>query len=894
MKRRAALAVLPVIALMVAAGTGDSIAAAPGGGETRGEPWTGSSGVSVPVATLMAIQRTQDWGQTARHPIGPAYDRPEPHQEPQDGEEPVEEGTPPKSPGVSARQGLTGEAAVAPKSELIASTSFLGAHQVGDALFRPPDSMGSVGPDQVLIAVNGRIRVFDKTGNPGALDVTDQTFWSSVSNGLDVTDPQVEYDRLSQRWIVSQINFDPDNPSMTNNRIMVAVSSGPTITNASSFTFFYFDQNGPNPGAAARFADYPQMGVDANAIYVGTDEFASTGGFTGTTAYVIRKSSVTSGGPIVVTAFRDLATNVAPGPVSPQPAQDMDASVGAGYIIGPDSAVFSQLDVRRISNPGGIPTISGNLTVSVPATDLPENVPAQGSTHRLDALDDRLYEAMIGRDPSGTLSLWTAHNIEVNSSGVASASGSRDGARWYQLGTLSTTPTLIQSGTLFDSAASNPRYFFIPSIAMNGQGHASLNSSTAGSANFAEVASSAHLASDPPGTTEPYEITQTSSSSYNIGDNPERWGDYSQTVVDPNDSMTFWTFQEYTNATNDWGLRVIKLKAPPPATPSAASPAVVPIGAGHTSETVQITGTSVNGSGFFDPGAGFPNHIQAGVTGGVTVNSVTYTDPTHITLNLNTTAASSGPQSATITNPDGQSATGSNILVTGSDSAAPPSPTMGGTIPASPADNNFPTVFGTAEGGSTVRLYTNNTCTSTLAASGSAAQFASPGLPVAVVDNTATTFWGTATDVSNNVSACSSTLPSNGSVTYVESTPSGGGGGGGGGGTGGGGSGTTPGGTGGGGDGGDRAAPDTAITGGPTKTRKRRPRFTFASSEAGSSFRCRLDRGALTPCSSPFKPAKLGLGKHVLQVAAVGAAGNVDQTPAVRKFKILPSRAELR
>jgi hypothetical protein len=303
----------------------------------------------------------------------------------------------------------------------------------------------------------------------------------------------------------------------------------------------------------------------------------------------------------------------------------------------------------------------------VPTTYFPLNVPAQGTSTRLDALDDRLFEAMIARKPNGNLSLWTAHNIRVNSSGVGGSGGDRTADRWYEIGTLSSTPSLIQSGTMFDPATSNPRFFWIPSITANGQGHASLNSSTAGVGRFAEVASMGRLATDPLGTTRAFTITQTSSSPYDItGSNPQRWGDYSQTVVDPNNNMTFWTFQEYANATDSWGVRVIKLLAPPPATPSSSSPATVP--QGSPSVSVTITGTRVNGSGFFDPGPdtggpGFPNHINAAVDGGVTVNSVTYIDPTHVSLDLNTASASAGGKNVTIINPDGRNKTGCVIQV---------------------------------------------------------------------------------------------------------------------------------------------------------------------------------------------------------------------------------------
>jgi Glycosyl hydrolase family 26 len=100
------------------------------------------------------------------------------------------------------------------------------------------------------------------------------------------------------------------------------------------------------------------------------------------------------------------------------------------------------------------------------------------------------------------------------------------------------------------------------------------------------------------------------------------------------------------------------------------------------------------------------------------------------------------------------------------DSTPPAAPTVSSTSPASPANNNEPKVIGSAAAGSTVRIYTNNTCTSTVAGTGTAAAFASPGLTVSVADNTTTTFYATATDEAGNASACSAT-----SVKYEEATP---------------------------------------------------------------------------------------------------------------------------
>ena len=77
-------------------------------------------------------------------------------------------------------------------------------------------------------------------------------------------------------------------------------------------------------------------------------------------------------------------------------------------------------------------------------------------------------------------------------------------------------------------------------------------------------------------------------------------------------------------------------------------------------------------------------------------------------------------------------------------------------------------------------------------------------------------------------------------------------------------------------------------TKGPKKTRKRKPKFKFTASQAGSTFQCKLDRAAFTSCNSPFVPSvKLRPGKHVLKVQAIGPTGIADGTPAVKKFKVV-------
>jgi hypothetical protein len=87
----------------------------------------------------------------------------------------------------------------------------------------------------------------------------------------------------------------------------------------------------------------------------------------------------------------------------------------------------------------------------------------------------------------------------------------------------------------------------------------------------------------------------------------------------------------------------------------------------------------------------------------------------------------------------------------------------------------------------------------------------------------------------------------------------------------------------------ERKPPETTITGGPQgETSERRPTFTFTSSEPGSTFRCRVGTGTFVPCESPYRTASLPDGWQSFEVYAVDPAQNVDPTPALRTFRVVP------
>jgi len=224
----------------------------------------------------------------------------------------------------------------------------------------------------------------------------------------------------------------------------------------------------------------------------------------------------------------------------------------------------------------------------------------------------------------------------------------------------------------------------------------------------------------------------------------------------------------------------------------------------------------------------------------------------------------------------------------------PPPPFLEGTNPASPAEATEPSLFGQAEAGATITVYTNSSCSGeSVPPGGDAEELVGAGIPVTVKAGTKTTFYATA-ELEGIVSPCSN------GVSYIqqaappppkeeEKEGSGGGGGPGGG----------PGsgleelekiGPSGGQNGSGFVTPETAITFGPaSKTRKRKVVFRFADAtgQLGTKFVCKLDRHRWKGCSSPKRLKKLHPGRHTFAVKAVNQLGVWDEAPAKRRFKVV-------
>jgi hypothetical protein len=201
----------------------------------------------------------------------------------------------------------------------------------------PPDQALCAGNGFVLESVNDVLNIYGPDGST-LLGVTDlNTFYGYPAAidrtknpqqfGPSITDPTCHFDPASQRWF--HVTLTLERASVTSqslsgkNHLDIAVSN--TSSPLGSWTVFHVPvQNDgtdgtPDHNCKARvringvltlihsqcLGDYPHIGMDANGLYITTNEFDvfTPGQFHGAQIYAISKQGLISGGPANVVQF---------------------------------------------------------------------------------------------------------------------------------------------------------------------------------------------------------------------------------------------------------------------------------------------------------------------------------------------------------------------------------------------------------------------------------------------------------------------------------------------------------------------------------------------------------------------------------------------------------------
>ncbi|HEX8971450.1 fibronectin type III domain-containing protein [Oryzihumus sp.] len=428
--------------------------------------------------------------------------------------------------------------------------AFSGISQCDYLCTEPPDPWVAVGPNHIVQAVNGTIRISSRAGATLA-SIPFATFFVEPAGQVVETDPRVLWSTAQGRWIASELSYD-----CSSGYLYLAVSTGSDPTGAWNVYRLPFVGSLP---------DYDGLGMSSDKVVISANQYpliprgsSCDGGpsSSGATLDIIDWSQLLAGGTISYTE-----TGPDPALFTWRPATELSSTSTLPAIVEDLNGGSLDVGYATISgtNTAGTVSVSGVVdltTAGVVSSFLPPPTPVGATAFNAGTIDERPTDALWqnGR-------LWFVSTYPCIPAGD---SVQRDCVRATALDTSTATPTLSQDFL----AGYQGYYFFAGGIGLGSNGTLyevfSVSSATTAISTYA----TAQLSTDPADTYGPLTLLKAGQATYS----GSRWGDYVGVAQDPANPLAVWQGDEYPNGAGRWSTWISQLVAPTaPGAPTAVS-----------------------------------------------------------------------------------------------------------------------------------------------------------------------------------------------------------------------------------------------------------------------------------------------------------------------------------
>jgi|GEM_PF-2977425 len=427
------------------------------------------------------------------------------------------------------------------------STNFLALGD--DNTIIPPDTHGTVGTNHVMTTLNSQVQIQNRSGTVLST-VTLNSFWAPVGGAPDCFDPRVLYDSFNNRWIFSAVADAAKNTSA----ILIGVSQ--TSNPTGNWNLYRIKAD----SSSAAWADYPSVGFNKDWIVVTANMFLiSNDSLQNVNLYIFSKTNLYANGSGNYRLFQDTSGQG----FTIVPSQTYDNSLATEYMIEDWDSTQGQLRISTITGPVGAEILTlgtafpaGPNSWSYSATNT--FLPQLGTSQKLDQGDSRILDCVYRNGK-----IWAAHTVLL-----PSVNPTRCAAQWWQ---INTNGAVLQVGRIDDPSGTTS--YAYPTIGVNKNDDAMIGYSRFSATQYVSANYAFRFATDPLSTLRADTVFKAGLGAYyktlGAANDPNRWGDYSATVVDPVDDITLWTIQEYaaapvgsiTNNSGRWGTWWGKLDA---------------------------------------------------------------------------------------------------------------------------------------------------------------------------------------------------------------------------------------------------------------------------------------------------------------------------------------------
>ena len=448
----------------------------------------------------------------------------------------------------------------------------------------PSDENLDVGPNDVVQTINDAFRVWDKSGNPKIPAKLISSVFAKMGGicaSNDNGDPVVLYDRMADRWFITQFAFGSSTAPPFHQCVAVSQNGDPTGV--------YFTYDFITPGA--NFPDYGKFGVWPDGYYMTVNQFlAPNSDFNGVGMYALERQKMLVGDPTASFIYFNLDIPSHPEGVNSTLPSDQDGleapPVGApnvfSYLISDEfEDPGFNMDALKLynfhadyQNPGNStflerpesPVLVSAYDPRSPSgrADVKEPAPAVAADS-LDSIQYHLMNRLQYRNRGGIETLVAATTVNV--SGVTPSTNAlyQAGVRYFQLQKSSTNGSYaLYDNATFSPDAGNPvtgLNRWLPAAAIDHEGNLAVSYSGSSTSVFPSIYYAGRDFNALGGLTGEQTLFAGTASQTGSGN---RWGDYQSLSVDPSDDCTFWTTNQYyvTSGGFDWHTRIGSFKFP--------------------------------------------------------------------------------------------------------------------------------------------------------------------------------------------------------------------------------------------------------------------------------------------------------------------------------------------
>jgi len=419
-----------------------------------------------------------------------------------------------EGPKIGMKQMLPGARAEVPSPDVSAISapmpnpimSFSGMDYNTWGAGHPPDTVGDVGPNHFVQAVNTSIGIYSKATGAALANFTFSSLWNGAATGTSCDmpsgvqggDPTVIYDPQHDRFIVADFSWVDFNNGPFYECVAVSKTSDPV--NGGWWLYGIRADDTAHPW----FPDYPKMGIWPDGLYMTANMFDSSSNFRESRVYAFNINDLVNG----ATVRSVIVDNANEYSMLPSNYRGTVPPAGTpNYVVAESSTSLYAWRVYAFqpnySNPASS-TFLGPINVSQASYIVAANTVIEPSPgNATDTLADRAMMQNQYRNINGVESLWVNHT--TGPAGI-SGSGLPTGIQWAQIdvtgGNINTTPVQEQ---IFNNGLDGMNRF-MGSLAVDHVGNMALGYTASSSTVAPDIRYVGRLATDPLNTLPQTEV----------------------------------------------------------------------------------------------------------------------------------------------------------------------------------------------------------------------------------------------------------------------------------------------------------------------------------------------------------------------------------------------------